>query len=362
MLRAARFLRGYLRHPANGTGESEATVEVGGAAVPASVIRPRNARSYPGWVVLHGITVPGRHHPALRRFAHALAATGAVVIIPEVPAWRRLLLDPDTGDRTVAAAAAHLRSRPDVTGDPLKLVGFSFGGTQALISAAKPGIGAEFGEIVAFGAYCDLGRTLLYMMTGEHEWAGLRSRADPDPYGRWIVVANYLAGVPEYAHMGELASAAYALAVETGRRGVYAADPRYDGLKAEHRERLPQEQRELWDLIAPPSGVRPPAEPGRELARKLLAAATARHPQLDPLPLLPRLAQTLVLAHGHGDRLIPFTETLRLHSHLSPDTRAGVWVTRLFAHSSEAGPLPYHRYPGEFGRYLALLNRALRPC
>ncbi|MEX2583004.1 MAG: hypothetical protein WD766_07010 [Gemmatimonadota bacterium] len=362
MIRVAKFLHSFVRQRVSGIEEREVPMTVADSSVPASYIRPRGNDRLPGWIVLHGITVPGREHPVLKRFAQALASTGAAVLIPEVPAWRRLELDPHVGDVTIASAVDYLTQRDDVAGPNLNLVGFSFGATQALMSATRPGVKESVRSVIGFGGYCDLRRTLHCMMTGEHEWRGVRQRLAPDPYGRWIVVGNYLQDVPEFSHMDELRRVAYELAVESGNRGVNAADPTYDPLKARLRARLPAEQRKLWDLIAPPHDITPPTDEAGELAGKLFEATIRRHPRLDPTDVLPEIDQKVVLVHGYDDRLIPYTETLRLLERLSPKCDVTSSITRLFAHSSEAGRLGALEYPRELARYVTLLQRALRPC
>ena len=42
--------------------------------------------------------------------------------------------------------------------------------------------------------------------------------------------------------------------------------------------------------------------------------------------------------HGRGDRLVPYTESLRLKKALPDDLAAAVTVTRLFAHSADHRP------------------------
>ena len=361
MLRVARFLRGYVRHPLPGVVAEEVELDRDQGPIPASYIRPAKFRALPGWIVLHGITVPGRQHVLLQRFAHSLAASGAAVVIPEVDEWKRLRIDRGAGDRAILAAARFLEARPEVIG-PYNLVGFSFGATQALTSSMEPGIRDHVGSVVGFGGYCDLRSTLRFMMTGEHEWLGVKRELAPDPYGRWIALANYLPHVPELAHMAGLADAAAELAAESGRQGLYAGDPSYDRLKAEFRASLSPEEQELWDLIAPPSGVTPPADAGRELADLLVEAALRVDPRADPAERLATIDKRVVLAHGHEDQLIPFTESLRLHAALPPQADVSVSITRLFAHSREADRLGFLHYPREITRYLNLLNRALTPC
>jgi pimeloyl-ACP methyl ester carboxylesterase len=361
MLRVARFLRGYLRHPLTGGVVSEVMLPHGTDELPATFIRPAGGAVLPGWILLHGVTVPGRHHPLLTRFAHALSSSGAAVLIPEVSAWRQLRLEASAGDAAVAASVTYLGQREDVQRD-LNLVGFSFGATHALMSAARETVRHSVRGVLGFGGYCDLRRSLHCMMTGEHEWNGVRRRLEPDPYGRWIVVANFIDLVPEFAHMVELKQAAHELASESGRMGVYAAEPVYDDQKAALRRRLPNDQREIWDIVAPPFGVTPAADRARELSDLIGTAAATHSPGLDPGPWLPHLDQRVVLAHGRDDRLIPFTETLRLAAALPPAVSATVSITRLFAHSSEADRLAYLAYPREAGRYFALLRRALQPA
>jgi hypothetical protein len=358
VLTAARFLRGYLRNPARRVVEREVELAIGGESVPATLLAPAGGRPRPGWVVLHGITVPGRRHPILTRFARALSAAGGAVLIPEIDSWKRLEIDPAAADRVIGAAARHLAADPAVSPGGVGVIGFSFGATQALITAARAELRSSIRSVVGFGGYCDLGRTVRFMLLGEHEWNGVRYRAEPDPYGRWIVAANYLTRAPGYEAAGDVAAAARSLAAEAGRRFVFAGDVSLDDLKREQRGRLDPGDRELWDVIAPRWGSAVPEGPAAALADALLQAALAAHPQLDPRPVLPRLDRKVVLAHGHADLLIPFTETLRLQAHLPPATEPVVSITRLFAHSGGAERLRLHEYPLETFRYIRLLGSA----
>lgn len=359
MLRLARFLSAYARQSVARIVEREVTVPIGPESVEGTLIQPVRPGVYPGWVVLHGITVPGRRHPVLMRFARALASTGGTVLVPEIPSWQRLEVDPVATDRIITAASRYL-ANTEVRPGGVGLVGFSFGATQALITASHGEARESLRSVVGFGGYCDLARTVRFMMVGEHEWDGVRYRADPDPYGRWIVAANFLTAARGYEGSEAVASAAREIAAEAGRRFVYAGDESYDALKREHRERLDPGDRDLWDVLAPPSGREVPREAGIELAERLVEAALAAQPELDPRAALPHLRTPVVLAHGRADLLIPFTETLRLATHLPDAARAKVTITRLFAHSRQADPLHLHEYPLETVRYFRLLAAALR--
>jgi len=360
MLRTARFLRAYLKPEVVRWREEETHVEVNGEPREATLYRPLHARGpVPGWVVLHGLTVPGRHHLAMVRFVRALTASGAAVLVPDVPAWRALRIDTRAARDTIAAAARHLVALPGTAPGGVAVTGFSFGATQALMAAADPSLHGVVHTVASFGGYGDLARLMRTMMTGEHEWNGVAERIDPDPYGRWIVFANYLTHVPGFEHMAAVADAARELARAAGEDGRPSWDAVYDPLKRSLREGLTEEEQAVWDMVSPPAGVPPEQGPLMErLSHELTAAALRVDPGLDPSAALPGMRARVALSHGVDDRLIPYTESLRLHALLAPVTDTSLTLTRLFAHSEHAGGNALH-YVREGWKFARLLNRAL---
>ena len=359
-IRTARFLRTYVRGGAGPIREEETHLEVNGERREATLYLPDARRPVPGWVVLHGLTVPGRRHRAMTRFVRSLAGSGAAVLVPDVPAWRSLLLDLEGARDSIAAGARFLAKRPEVQPGGVGAVGFSFGATHALMAAADPALRRDLRAVVSFGAYCDVPRMVRCTFTGEHEWRGERHTMDPDPYGRWILAANFLTLVPGLEGMEDVRAAAHELALEAGRRGVMAWEAEYDTFKRELRGRLSPAAAEVWDLLAPPTGTIPAdLNAARRLADAMAAAMMERHPGLDPQTLLPRLQGRIILSHGRADRLIPWTETLRLWSMMPPAADVSTTITGLFAHSAHAGLLhPLDRLR-ENAQFIRLLNRAL---
>jgi hypothetical protein len=358
--RTARFLRAYLRGGAGAFREEETTITVAGETREATLYLPDRPTRAPGWVVLHGLTVPGRRHGAMTRFVRSLAASGAVVLVPDVPSWRELRLDIEAARETLAAGALHLADHPRVQPGGVGTIGFSFGATQALIAAADPRLKDALKAVVGFGGYCDVERMIRAVFTGEHEWQGAEYRMDPDPYGRWVLAGNYLTLVPGHEHMRAVQDAALALAVEAGHRGAFAWEAEYDAMKAEIRATLAPDERPVWDLLAPPSGAPlHDVEGARRLAAGFSAGALRQDPRVDPLPYFPALHGRITLSHGRTDRLIPFTESLRLAAALPPHVDASCTITGLFAHSAGAGGLHPVARARETLTFVRLLNRAL---
>lgn len=362
MASTTAFLRQYLRPRPGAVEEMDAVCARGDEALPATVYRPAGARRpLPGWVLLHGLTYHGRQHPSLVRFARAVAASGAVACVPDIPEWKVLRVAPEITGASIDAAVQTLRERSDVATDRIGVIGFSFGATQALVAASGAALASELRGVVAWGGYTDVQRLFQFGITGEYEWEGQRYRAEPDPYGRWVMGGNYLTAIPGHEGQQRLAASLHELAMAAGHAGVYAADGRYDPLKLELRARLSPEEQEVFDLFAPQTdaGV-PDMERARALARELAAAAVRTDPMLDPTPFLPRVGVRSFIAHGRDDRLVPFTEAFRMARELPPGVLQDVVITSLFAHSGGTqaglGPVGLAR---EGTRFIRLLHGIL---
>ena len=131
------FCRQYLRPRPHAVETLEVLYRRGAHTLPATLYRPAGRGGpRPGWVLLHGLTCRARAHPALDRFARAVAAAGSLVLVPEVPEWRRLRPAPARTLPTIPAAIRALASLEGADPDRIGVIGFSFGATQALIAAA----------------------------------------------------------------------------------------------------------------------------------------------------------------------------------------------------------------------------------
>lgn len=292
----------------------------------------------PGWVLLHGVTRPGPDHPAIVRFASALARAGAVVLVPDIPPWRQLDLDPGPAQTALVRAAEHLSGDTRVRPGGVVLVGLSFGFPQVLrVGCQLAGAGLVRG-LAGFGSYCRLARTLRFGLTGQFRWRGATRYLRPDPYGRWVVAANYLHLVPGYEDAECVSRALRQLAILAGERRIMSWDPGYDVVKDDLAAALPAAYGHLFRLFAPPADREPEPDPAREMTCLLADAARRTHPELEPpidvgdatAPLPVRLL------HGRHDHLIPFTETLALERLLRKRMDVSATVTSLFAHSRES--------------------------
>lgn len=318
----------------------ETEIQRDGTAVPATLVLPARRRGpLPGWIALGGMSRMGRFHPQLVRFANALASTGAAVLLPEIPEWTSLKVSPWVTGPTIRGCMDVLERRSEVRAGKFGLIGFSFGGPQVAIAAAREELADRVAGIVLFGAYCDLERTMICQLAGEHEWEGTDYTLSPDPYGRWVVASNHLTDVPGCEDASDVAAALHRLAATTSEQRVSAWGSHHDPMIGELRLALPMKRRGLFDLFATPTTAeRPEREECLKMAKNIAEACRRVEPLLEPARDLARVNLPTRLIHGRGDRLVPFTEGLRLMEGLPVIARKGVTVTELFNHSADHSP------------------------
>jgi pimeloyl-ACP methyl ester carboxylesterase len=105
------------------------------------------------------------------------------------------------------------------------------------------------------------------------------------------------------------------------------------------RASLPARRRELFDYFARSTRAgRQEGPGGAALASGLALACQRVEPLLEPMSALAHVSLPTRLIHGRGDRLIPFTEGLRLGGGLPKDMLQDLTVTGLIDHSADCVP------------------------
>lgn len=338
VMRTVRYARSWKTRPR--VQSQQVQVLRDGQPVEATLVTPaRSSGRLPAWIAVGGVSLKGRFHPQLKRFTEALASSGAMVLVPEIPEWTELRVSPRLTLPTIRGAVDYLNGRDDIIPGSYGVIGFSFGAPGVAIAASQDDIADQMAGIVLFGGYCSLDRTLDCQLTGRHDWDGIDYSLAPDPYGRWVVASNYLTHVPGLEDASDVADALRTLAAAASGQRISAWEPHHDQMIAELRQGLPASRQSLFDHFASTSRCRRPEEcESRELAGRLAEACRRIEPLLDPVVKLGDIGVPTQVIHGHGDRLVPFTEGLRLMDELPESVRRGVTVTRMLNHSADNAP------------------------
>jgi pimeloyl-ACP methyl ester carboxylesterase len=128
-----------------------------------------------------GATRRGREDPRVVGAASALARAGRRVFVPELALYRRVFRHSDIEGLTGAIGALSREG-------PVGIVGFSYGGSFALIAAADAEVAGEVAYVAAFGAYYDLGNVIQAVTTGRTTLDGEAVAFETVPEARQILL------------------------------------------------------------------------------------------------------------------------------------------------------------------------------
>jgi hypothetical protein len=270
---------------------------------PAPLLRPATVAGSPAdlWlpgeaprarlVLVPGLSEHGRRDPRLVPLAQSLARARFIVLVPDLPAAKRLSADASDAD-VVADAVAALPEGPG----PAGLAAISYAAGPALLAAARPETGSRLAFVATLGAYQSTEAVVTFLASGAYRFPGDPAwrQGKPQRGALWAFLAANVESLP---HRGDRA-----LLAEIARRRLAGREA--DALAA----RLTPAGASLLAL----AGTTDP---------EAIPAALAALPQsirlsLDRLDLAPdRLAgfrPCAILIHGDRDPIIPPSESARL--------------------------------------------------
>jgi pimeloyl-ACP methyl ester carboxylesterase len=287
----------------------------------------------PGSTGRHGVLVlvlgarpVERDDPVLVRFAEGLSRAGLVVMIPVSSNLAAGRVEAEEVDAIVGEVDL-LRQRPDVDPARIGILGFSVGGSVAIVAAADSRLDGRLALVNAFGSYDDATDLVRAASTRSLAYAGLDEAWEPNPLTLWVIARQFVDTLPD-AHDRDVLDRLY-LQSDQSARGETAT------LTAAGRAALG-----LLDGL-------PPAETEAALAQ-LPPASLARLQAIRPAGVLDRLHTPLFIMHDRGDHFVPYTESRRMAAHTPAAVLARYAEFDLFDHV-----MP-NRVPSDPGFYVQL--------
>jgi len=261
-------------------------------------------------VLVPGAAVLGRDEPRLQALARTFARAGFVVLVPELPEVRRLALSRHDADR-VASAMRQLRQwQPK---KPLGVAAVSYAVAPAVIAALQ--VEPQF--IVGIGGYHDAEAAIRFVTTGAFRPIGdpRRHMLAPNRYGRWAFLL---------ANAGRLEDPNDTVALQTIATMRFR-DP--DADVSAIAARLGPNGKAVLALVE----NRDP-----DAVTQLISALPGRvRREIDGLNLalydLSKLRCHMILVHGRGDPLVPYSESQALAA-AAPNARVSLFLVDDLGH------------------------------
>ncbi|MGQ0849970.1 MAG: alpha/beta fold hydrolase [Actinomycetota bacterium] len=234
----------------------------------------------PAILLVPGATPAGVEDARVVQVATALARNGRQVFLPRLALYSERLVEAD-----LEALVQATRGLATSTGQQVNLVGFSYGGSLALVAAADPRIREDLHRLAVFGAYFDLIGVIQAITGGASvvgdatiEWQG-------HPLARDVLYARAMDLAPPHAR-DELVDAI------GGKNHPAALDP---------------ESRAVYELLV----NRDPCET-YPLAQQLSPQARTFLARFSPSTVATDIEVPVLAMHSTDDPLVPYGELARL--------------------------------------------------
>jgi len=341
--RAVAVLGATLDLPGTGAlarlSKAPAVTDSAFAGTASTIVTPGSPPPWPALVFVNGATPDGRAHPMVLRLSLALARSGQLVFIPDLPGIAGGELSP----ATLTAAIAYVRAAadsPDSSRGRIGLAGVSVGASLALLTAAEPDLADRISVVACVAPYTDMANVMLLATTGTY-----RSGQRFEPYA-----------VPDYLWVGLARSVTAILSpspeIQSLTAELRAVDPASTDPAGPFRNRS---YRELGDDAERVLALLTNRDPTRfdSLYAALPSHVKATVAALSPLHAAPGLRARVEIVTAPRDRYFPVAESRAL---VDATLRARLTVTSLLAHAT---PRLHPRYLTELGRLDGFFVRAL---
>lgn len=308
------------RYHTYAVAETLANLGTPSGVVRARFYKPVGASNPPGMVVVHGVHHLGIDEPRLVAFSRALCASGIQVFTPELPQLADYQVSHASVDN-IGAATEHfsrlIRKR-------VGLLGLSFAGGEALLTAADPKHADSVAFVVSIGSHDDMRRVADFYASGRIlRPDGAATTLKPHEYGPLVLMYSHPEEFFPPADVKQSREVLRLLLWERVEDSKQAA------------QRLSPQSLALMQHIYAHDDLQ---------IRSQLEAVIGRHAQemaqVSPHGQLTNLRVPVLLLHGEIDDVIPATEMLWLEKDVPPEYLREALVTPLLNHVSIAAEPP----------------------
>jgi len=257
-----------------------------------------------GVMLVPGAVAKGKDDPRLVALAQTLARLRFAVFVPDLKGLRQLRVRA-SDVREVADGFRYLVSRTDlVPPDRVGIAGFSYGAGPVLLAALEPDIRDQTKFIVTLGGFYDAQRITTYFTTGYYreETTGEWRYLEQSLYGVWVFAQSYVDLVTRAEDRERLTRYIDELAAErriANMKVLPGLAPDAQALQELLINRDPEVVPALISQLSP------------RMRREMDGLNPAAHD-------LRQLEAQVILIHGRGDNIIPYTESIALAQALAP--------------------------------------------
>ncbi len=269
-----------------------------------------------GIVLVPGVVPEGKDDVRLVALAHTLARMEFAVLVPDLQGLRKYKVR-KSDIREVADAFRYLVSNSAWVPDGRAgIAGFSYGAGPVLLAALEPDIRKQVRFVFTLGGYYDLQTIATYFTTGYFREHGKDNwlYAKPNPYIKWVFALSNIELLDRSEDRDKL-------------RVLLAGVDKHVHLSNKQLSELGPDARSLYALLVNREPLRV-----RELLNSLPRHMRYELEGINPASRdLSQLEARVILLHGRGDTMIPYTESIALARAIPPE-QVQLFLIDGFAH------------------------------
>lgn len=271
--------------------------------------------SLAGIVLIPGVTKKGKNDPRLIGLANTLARLRFAVLVPEVAGLRKFHIRA-SDVRTMADALYYLANQEQFPlNGKIGFGGFSYGVGVVLLASLESDIRDKVDFILGFGGYHDIASIVTFFTTGYYrdDQTGKLVYRNPHYYLKQVFTISNSALLQSTADRDRL-------------RSLVEND--IDDIDQELAELSP-DARALYELITNEDPKRVTS-----LIEKLSAPIKTELQGINPAKSdLSQIKAQVILLHGRGDNMIPYTESIAIAKAL-PKEKTRLFIIEGYAHTN----------------------------
>ncbi|HCU72759.1 MAG: hypothetical protein CL790_01585 [Chloroflexi bacterium] len=293
-----------------------------GYELEADIYEPAGFDRSPAVVLVNGVEPEGKKYSPLVQLADGLSRAGFVVLVPDALDYANYrVLPQDIG--ALVRGFQILQGRNTVDMDRVGFVGFSMGGSLAMVAAADPEIVDEVQMVAAVGSYFSLEAIIQAVTTKTVRTPNGHEFYEPDDYV-WLITRNtLLSQVRDADDRSELFRVFSLPSPQPNLEVMSTFDP----------QGLGEQARSVYVMLTnrEPDSVRPLVSKVRELMPGVFES-------ISPKYHLDRITASISLLHDRNDRYVPVQESDRTFTMVGGSPRARLEILDVVQHAELVAP------------------------
>ena len=293
-----------------------------GYELEADVYEPVGSDRSPAVILVNGVEPAGRKYSALVELADGLSRAGFVVLVPDALDYANYrVLPQDIG--ALVRGFQILQGRKTVDMDRIGFIGFSMGGSLAMLAAADPEIVDDVQMVAAVGSYFSLEAMIQAVTTKTVRTPSGNAFYEPDDYV-WLITRNtLLSQVQDSDDRSELFRVFSLPSPRPNPDVIHTFDPQGLGDQAQS----------VYVMLTnrDPDSVKPLVSKVRELMPGVFES-------LSPKYHLNRITASISLLHDRNDPYVPVQESDRTFKMVGGSARARLEILDVVQHAELVAP------------------------